>query len=159
MLSIHTSQVGVEYNSGPKEYSITPSREDAVVQIARKSYPSMAKSLVTTFSDEMVTALAKKVNIEIDHVCSSKTETILKKHCDEVAFSWEKVWSELELQLPTLLSLLVAISKTSALNKPLICMIIVMILKQRYHYMAFVQGIISVILYGNCAHKQVRKLE
>ena len=149
----------MEYNSGPQEYSITPSREDAVIRIARRSYPSMAKSLVTTFSDEMVTALAKKVNTEIDHICSTKTDTILTKHCDKVTFSWDKIWSELQQQLPTLLSLLLAISKSSTLNKPLICMITVMILKQRYQNMTFVQGIISVILYGNNAHKKVRKTQ
>lgn len=148
----------MEYKSGPKEYSITPSREDAIIRIARRSYPSMAYSLVTTCSDEIVTAFAKKVNMEIDHICSTKTDTIFRKHCDEVAFSWKKVWSELEQQLPTLLSLLVTINKTSPVNKPLICMIIAMILKQRYHNMAFVQGIISVILYGNCTCKQVRNM-
>ena len=69
----------------------------------------MAKSLVTTFSDEIVTVLAKKVNTKIDHICSTKTDTILTKHCDEVTFSWDNVWSELQQQLPTLLSLLLKV--------------------------------------------------
>ena len=72
----------------------------------------MAKSLVTTFSDQMVTVLAKKVNTKIDHICSTKTDTILTKHCDKVILSWDNVWSELQQRLSTLLSLLLAISKS-----------------------------------------------
>ena len=93
----------------------------------------------------------------MDHVCSSKTDTLFKKSHEVDGFSWERVWNELEEHLPTFLSAFVAIFDRGTLNKPLICMIVSMILKQRYKNLTHIKGVISVLLYGNSAHKQVRK--
>ena len=146
----------MEYPSGPKRFEITPKREDAVVRMARRNYPSMAKSVVETFSEQTVPALAKKVNEEFNQICSSKSNSILKQHCDGSNFSWEKIWIEIEQQLPTLHLFLISIIKDAASHKPLVCMLISMILKHRYQYISFVQGVISVLLYGNSTHKQVK---
>ena len=61
----------------------------------------MAKSVLDICSSETVNALATKINQEIDHVCSSKTDTLFKKKCEVDGFSWEGVWHELEEHLPT----------------------------------------------------------
>ena len=119
----------------------------------------MAKTVLDICSSETVNALATKINHEIDHVFSSKTDTLFKKKCNVYGFSWEAVWHELEEHLPTFVSVLVNICDRGTLNKPLICMILSMILKQRYKNLTHVQGAISVLLYGNSAHKQVRKLK
>lgn len=125
--------------------------------MARKSYPSLAKSVVETYLKYTVDALANKVNEELSQICSSNTNSILKQHCDGTNFSWERIWIELEQQLPTLHIFFTSIVKDVTSQKPLICMIISMILKHRYQKIAYVQGVISVLLYGNSTHKQVRK--
>ena len=145
----------MDYVSGLKKYEITPNRADAVVRMARRSYPSMAKSVVESFSEHTVVALSKKVNHELNEICSSKSDSILKQHCDGSNFSWDNIWSETEQQLPTLLSFLTSIIKNAASHKHLVCMIVSMILKHRCHNLALVQGVVSVLLYGNSTHKQV----
>lgn len=115
----------------------------------------MAKSVVETFSEHTVTALAKKVNEEMGQISSSKSNSILKEHCNGSNFSWEMIWNEIERQLPTLHLFLISIVKNAVSHKPLVCMIISMILKHRYKNIALVQGVISVLLYGNSTHKQV----
>ena len=146
----------MEYASGPKRFEITPRREDAVVRMARRNYPAMAKSVAETFSEQTVPALAKKVNEELNQICSSKSNSILKQHCDGSNFSWENIWIEVERQLPTLHLFLISIIKNAASHKPLVCMITSMILKHRFQNISFVQGMISVLLYGNSTHKQVK---
>ena len=144
----------MEYNSGQKNYTITPNREDATVRIARRSYPSMASTIVDNFSDEIITALSKQINKEMDSVCSTKSDTIFSKDCNKVDFSWDRIWKEIEMYLPTFLALLVSIMGEKT-NKPLVCMIVSIVLKHRFHELSLVQGVISVLLYGNSAHKQV----
>ena len=146
----------MEYNCGQKNYNITPNREKATVRIARRSYQSMASTIVDNFSVESITALSKQISKEMDLVCSTKSDTIFNKDCDKVDFSWDRVWKEIEIYLPTLLALLVSIMGENT-NKSLVCMIVSMILKHRFHELSLVQGVISVFLYGNSAHKQVIK--
>lgn len=144
----------MEYNCGQKNYTITPNREDATVRIARRSYPSMASTIVDNFSVETITALSKQINKEMDLVCSTKSDTIFNKDCNKVDFSWDRIWQEIEMYLPTMLALLVSIMDKKT-NKPLVCMIVSMVLKHRFHKLSLVQEVISVLLYGNSAHKQV----
>ena len=125
-----------------------------MLRIAKKNYPSTAKSVVNKFSGETVKALAANINKEINSLCSSKTTTVFDKGCENIDLLWEQIWSDIKLHLPTLVSLLVAIS-SKKLNKPLICMIVSMMLKHRYAKMSLTQGIVSVLLYGNSVNKQV----
>ena len=145
----------MDYESGPKKYEITPNREEAVLRMARRSYPSMAKSVVEGFTEHTVTALSKKVNLELNEICSSTSNSILKQHCNGNNFSWDNIWSEIEQQLPTLLSFLTSVIKDASSHKPLVCMIVSMILKHKNHNFALVKGVVSVLLYGNSTHKQV----
>jgi len=117
----------------------------------------MATSVVNKFSAESISALSKQINKEIDVVCSTKSDTIFSKDCDEIDFSWDRIWRDIEAYLPSLLSLLVSIKgeNSETVNKPLVCMIISMLLKHRFHELTFLQEVISVLLYGNSARKQV----
>ena len=56
----------------------------------------MAKSVVETFSEHTVAALAKRVNKDMNQVCKSNSNSILKQRCDGTNFSWEKIWTELQ---------------------------------------------------------------
>jgi len=115
----------------------------------------MAESVVKNNCDETIDTLAKQINKEIDYVCSAKCDTIFEKDCNKVEFAWEKIWCEIRQFLPTLMSLLVGICK-GKVNKPMLCMIVAMILKQRFHKLTYVQQTISLLLYGNSVHKQVQ---
>jgi len=114
----------------------------------------MAGSVVHQRCDETINALAKKINREIDYVCSNQSNTIFDKDCDEVEFSWDTMWDNIEKYLPTLLSLIVSICARKV-NRPMICMIVFMLLKQRFHKLSYLQQTISVMLYGNTVHKEV----
>jgi len=146
--------LSVDYTSGHYNYQITPSREDAAVQIAREHYVAMADSIVKRNPTEIIGALSKQVQKEIDHVCSEKSKTIFEKDCFEEDFEWEKIWHDINNFLPTLKSLLVGIC-SGKVNKPMLCMMVAMILKQRFHKLTYVQQNMSIMLYGNSVHKQV----
>ena len=71
-------------------------------------------------------------------------------------FSWKAVWSELYSNVPNLVKFLSLILRGSPTR--LICLIVVVILKYRVPKMALVQRVISTLLYGNGASKQVSKI-
>ena len=73
-------------------------------------------------------------------------------------FSWETVWGEMTRDLPTFVFLLQRLIKHPADHKPLICLIISMILKQRSPKVSLVQRAISVFLYGNGTSKVVSSI-
>jgi len=47
--------------------------------MANKSYPSLASSLVTSCTDEALTAVGKKIQEEIAFICSDKTTAYLRE--------------------------------------------------------------------------------
>jgi len=134
--------LSVDYTSGYYNYQITPSREDATVQIAREHYVAMADLIVKRNPTEIIGALSKLAQKEIDHVCSEKSKIIFED------FEWENIWRHIK---PTLKSLLVGIC-SGKVNKT---MMVVMILKHRFHKLTYVQQNMSIILYGNSVHKQI----
>ena len=71
-------------------------------------------------------------------------------------FSWETVWLELLLNVPTLMKLLCCLVNKPEDKKPLLCTIVAMILKNRRNSMALVQRAVSVVLYGNGVGKKVQ---
>ena len=44
----------MEYKSGQKNYTISPSRQNSVLQIAKRNYPSATKSVVDKFLGESI---------------------------------------------------------------------------------------------------------
>ena len=68
-------------------------------------------------------------------------------------FSWETIWLELQLKVPTLVNLLEQLLPKS--SKHLLCFIICTILKKRSPHMALMQRTISIMLYAKGCNKQV----
>lgn len=68
-------------------------------------------------------------------------------------FSWKTIWLELEAKVPTLFRLLQAILPKA--DKKFLSFLISLILKKRCKHMSLVQRVVSVLLYGNAAKKQV----
>lgn len=82
--------------------------------------------------------------------------TILKGSESELKnFSWVKVSQELDSHLPTLSALLRGVLPKG--KRPIISMIMCMMLKQAYSKVSLAQRVVSVMLYGNSANKQVKK--
>ena len=60
-------------------------------------------------------------------------------------FSWETIWLELQLKLPTMVNLLEQLLPNS--TKQIMCFILCVILKRRLPHMALMQCAISIMLY------------
>lgn len=152
-------QVKVKYASGPKQFKIsTPWRKKAVKRLARRNFSAMSSAVVSSQSGSrsVITSLAKKMKEEINHLCSIKDETVLSGDLEAVkCFSWESIWLELEHRLPTLMTMLQSLVKYPGQNKPLLCLLASMLLKQRSPKLSLVQKAISVLFHGNGTSKQV----
>ena len=135
---------------------MTPTREEAAIRLAHKSYPSFTKTVMEKFSDNATKAFADVVKEEVKVICSDKTNSKLKSN-DVNDFSWDSIWSELLVYMPHLVIFLKEVLPDSSNeNRRIICLIISMILKFRYPKMCLVQKVISMYLFGNSVHKKVR---
>ena len=133
---------------------MTPNRVMAVKRIARRSYTSFSQTIVKLHSVRIVKSLGDIIKREFKNICSDQCESMLKGESESIkSFSWEKLWSELQQSMPTLVSLLTTI--TSSNCQPLVCTIISMLLKNKHQRMGYLQKVISAFLYANGAHKQV----
>ena len=70
-------------------------------------------------------------------------------------FCWDNVWLELHRYAPTLMDVLSVLVLDPTDNKPMVCLVAAMVLKQRYKHFSIVQRAISLLLYGNGTWKQV----
>jgi len=102
--------------------TITPS---TAVQIAREHYVAMADSIVKRNPTEVIGALSKR---KLTMSAQKKQD----RFCFEEDFEWEKIWHGINKLLPTLKSLLVGIC-SGKVNKPMLCMMVAMLLKQKFH--------------------------
>ena len=120
---------------------------------------SAVESVVTASEatkNSTVTCIAKVIKQEIHSICSLEHDSILRDNIEAVKhFSWETVWLELQNKMPTLLQLLKLLVKRPKMNKPLMCLIASMVLKQNSPKLGLVQRAISVLLYGNATSKVV----
>ena len=134
---------------------MTPTREEAAVKLAHKSYPSFTKTVIENFSVGTTKAFADVVKEEVKAICSDKANSMLKS--DKVTdFSWDQIWSEFLEHMPRLAMFLTEIVPNSSNgNRCVICLIISMILKVQYPKMCLVQKVISMYLFGNSVHKKV----
>ena len=147
-------QVSVYHNSGTKHYKMTPSRKVLAKRIARRSYPTLCGSLVKSHNDQIIKQLSIAVRKELAWICSIKHNSVLRDGYDKMKqFSWDMLWSEFVQNVPTLVSLISAISPTS--STAVRCTIISIIVKQKHNKMALLQRMISMFFYGNSVHKQV----
>lgn len=101
----------------------------------------------------MISHLSKLINSELKTLASLDHNSILRDSFEAVrCFSWETVWMEFEQATPTLLLLFKSLLPP---KKPLVCLLLSMIVKQKSPSLCLVQRAISIMLYGNAAHKQV----
>ena len=98
-----------------------------------------AGSIVKRNPNEIVGALSKQVQKEIDHVCSENSETILRRTVLKRILNGRRSGV-------TLKSLLVGIC-SGKVNKSMLCMMVTMILKQRFHKLTYVQQNMSIMLH------------
>jgi len=82
---------------------MTPTRDEAAVRLARRSYPSFAKTVVEKLPDHSKGAFGNLIKEEIKVICSDHPKSILQSD-DVTAFSWSSVWSEFETYMPHLIS-------------------------------------------------------
>ena len=149
----------VQYRGGKIKYVLTPRSSKIGKRLARRSYPSFTKSVVSNFSNHTVTAVCKQAHDEMNHLSSTSTDSVMARDNSIIsAFSWDVLWLEFQQHVPTLVSIFVGLTSKSGnmlKNRPLICLLIATDLKRNHQRMSLVQRIISIFLYGNAVHKQV----
>ena len=87
----------------------TPSRKKGIKQYTRRSYQSLAMTMMRTPStlDRLIPEMAKKIRNEMKSLASLDHDSILRDDLEELKhFSWETVYLELEKNVPTLIKLL-----------------------------------------------------
>ena len=92
-------------------------------------------------------------------MCTDKVTSMLKSKSAQSlsSFSWTAIQAELKSHAPTLLSILVDMTKTCAKKDAtaVICICASMILKFRNPCMSLVRHMLSVLLYAGHAKKKV----
>lgn len=136
----------------------TPVRRHTLKQVYRREYKSAINSLQKNIpSEELVVTPAKKIMDEIQSLCHYESNSILRDSDNVLRnFSWETMWHELALKVPTLLNLYKRLFRGG--TKALICFAISLVIKYRSPRMCLVQIVISNLMYGHGTGKQVRKL-
>lgn len=105
-------------------------------------------------SKYVLKTMSRQIKAELSNICSTTNKSILQQSNEKLkSFSWETLWSEFQRRVPLLLELLRSILPKS--DKAFLVFIISLILKKRNQKMSLMQRLISVVLYGNAAHKQV----
>ena len=106
-----------------------------------------------TTSQHVVTSLSQQIRKEMNEICSADHHSILRESYEAVKrFSWESIWLEYQAKVPTLLALLTGLLPKA--EKKFITFVVSLLLKRRKH-MSLVQRVVSLVLYGNAAKKQV----
>ena len=137
----------------------TPTRKQSIKRLTRRSYKSLASTVVNSpsTSKSIMTEICRKIKVEMKDLSSDKHDSILRDTVEAVKhFHWETVMLELERKVPTLLTLLKHIVPQPAEQRPLICLVVSQLLKSRHRRMGLVQRAVSIMLYGNSSSKQVR---
>ena len=150
----------IGYPSGPKTFQLkTPVRKHNVKRFARRSYASLASSVVQSkaLSGRIVGQVASKIRCEMADISSKVHDSILKDNIEALKhFSWDTVFLELQSKMPTLMMLLKKLVRNPTERKPLLCVIASQLLKQRQPKLGLVQRAVSILMYGNGTSKQVR---
>ena len=84
----------------------TPSRKKGIKQCTRRSYQSLATTMMKTPStlDRLIPEMAKKIRNEMKLLASLDRDSILRDDLEALKhFSWETVHLELEKNVPTLI--------------------------------------------------------
>ena len=126
--------------------------------IVRHIYTALTSSIATSSrtSDKVILEVVKMIRREMKEICSMKHNSLLRTSDDSISqFSFDEVRTELMQKIPMLMTIMSGILTKKSINKPLLCLISGMLLKQRLSKMSLMQRVLSVLLYGNGASKQV----
>ena len=105
-------------------------------------------------SQHVVASLTQQIRKEMNDICSTNHYSLLRDSYEAVKqFSWESIWLEYEAKVPTLFTLLTGLLPKA--EKRFIAFVMSLLLKRRCKHMSLVQRVISPVLYGNAAKKQV----
>lgn len=133
---------------------MTPSRKKLVSACARRSYKSAASGVSNLGEKHVLASVAGKIKCEMTEISSSKFASILRrKHTELKHFSWDELWLEFNAKAPRLVRFLQSILPRA--GKIFIAFVVCMLLKKRCKHMSLMQRMMSVLLYGNAANKQV----
>lgn len=147
------------YPSGIKSYPVnTPKRKQAIKRTVRRTYSTIASSVVNSPStaNQVISDVSKKIIKEMKQFSTS--DSILNNTYTIEAlkyFDWERIWIEFEKNIPTLINFLRHIVPRPTENIVFICLLASQILKSRHSQLGLVQRAISVMLYGHGTSKQV----
>ena len=115
----------------------------------------------TTLRREVVLVLGSEVGKEMKRLCSDENDSILRMTTKPalLQFTWKRVWDELQLDAPLMMSILTNFLPPSKKNdeslRPALCLCASIFLKLRNQKVNIAQNIISLVLKGGHATKQV----
>ena len=157
-------QIHVSYSQQPRPrtYNLTPSRKRMGKAVARGSRLSIADECLNDedVSKYVIKKICKKVQLEIEALCSDRVDSTLKHHSREelLTFKWSNIYNELERHTPILLQVLLAATMTRCPRtnrEAVISMCAAMVCKLRRPQLSAAQKTLSLILYAGHASKQV----
>ena len=148
-------QVLLEYDSGTRKRNVgTPIRRHIIKQVYRREYSSTLKNLQKVLPAEQIcVTLAKTLLKEIEHMCHGDNCLLQNTEESFKSFCWDAVWNNLMSKAPTVLQFFTLLFPCAP--KSLICFAISMVVRRRSPRMGLVQRVISTMMYGNGASKQV----
>lgn len=104
--------------------------------------------------ENVLTSLGRQIRAELRQLCLLENNSILRDTISAVkCFSWEQLLAEFQTKLPTLVKFFRRVFPRC--SHKVLCFIISQLVKQRSPQMALAQRVISVLMYGNGASKQV----
>lgn len=131
--------------------------------VARGNRRSIATAVVenTTLRGEVISLLCKEVRGEIKSLCSDSQDSILRMTTKPAleSFTWDRVWQELQLNMPLLVNILTSFlppsKRVSNSVIPALCVCASIFLKVQNQKVNVVQTMISLVLKAGHATKQV----
>ena len=155
---VDAMQVKIRKDGKTRNYNIkTPLRARIISSYARRCYRTSASGMLNPgsgLSRYILRTISRQIRVEFNNICSTSNKSILQQSNGMLkSFSWEALWSEFQHRVPVLLGLLRSILPKS--DKAFLGFVISLLLKKRNQKMSLMQRLVSVLLYGNAAHKQV----
>ena len=127
-----------------------------IKQVYRRDYLSALNNMQKVLPAEHIcVTLARTLLKEIEHMCHGGS--CLLQNTEEAfkAFHWDAVWNSLVSQAPTVMQFFGLLFPHAP--KSLICFAVSMVIRWRAPRMGLIQRVISAMMYGNGASKQVSK--
>ena len=150
-------QTHITHNNYSRKCNVTtPNRKKTIASLSRRNYRAAATAFVNVelAKPHMIAQVAKFIQEEMKRICSLEHNSILRSQHDQIkSFNWESILTEFEQNVPTLILLLRHLMPKA--DGKLLSFIVAIILKRRCKHMSLVQRVISVMLYGNTAQKEV----